>query len=78
MLPKEDRFAAPHTPRPRYGEAAPRTSFRRVAAHWHLPNPLAGASSQTRAGALEHGCEARRLTRAWSWRRPAASVEFHL
>jgi len=28
MLPKKDLFAAPHTPRPRYGDAAPRTSFR--------------------------------------------------
>jgi len=32
MLPKEDRFAAPHTPRPRYRGAAPLTFFRRVAA----------------------------------------------
>src|SRR6266540_1659519 len=29
-------------------------------------------------GALVHRCKERRLTRAWSWRRPAASVEFHL
>jgi len=49
MLPKKDLFAAPHTPRPRYGGAAPRTSFRRVAAHRQLPSPTAGADSQTRA-----------------------------
>jgi len=32
MLPKGDLFAAPHTPQPRYREAAPRTSFDRVVA----------------------------------------------
>ena len=49
MLPNEDLFAAPHTPRPRYGDAAPRTSFRRVAAHRQLPSPKARAGSELRA-----------------------------
>jgi len=45
MLPKGDLCAAPHTPRPRYGAAAPRTSFRRVAAHSQVLIPRAGAGS---------------------------------
>ena len=49
MLPKGDLCAAPHTPRPRYGAAAPRTSFRRVAAHSQVLIPRAGAGSQRRA-----------------------------
>jgi len=49
MLPKEDLCAAPHTPRPRYGGAAPRPSFRRVAAHRQRPNPGAGAGPQPHA-----------------------------
>jgi len=46
MLPKGDLCAAPHTPRPRYGPAAPRTSFRRVAAHRQVLIPRAGAGSE--------------------------------
>ena len=49
MLPKGDLCAAPHTPRPRYGAAAPRTSFRRVAAQSQVLIPRAGAGSQRRA-----------------------------
>jgi len=48
MLPKGDLCAAPDTPRPRYGAAAPRTSFRRVAAHSQVLIPRAGAGSQRR------------------------------
>ena len=44
MLPKGDLCAAPHTPRPRYGAAAPRTSFRRVAAHSQVLIPRAGTA----------------------------------
>jgi len=57
MLPKEDRFAAPHTPRPRYGEAAPRPSFRRMAAHRQLPNPSAGAAPQPHAARSSLGAK---------------------
>src|SRR3989441_11027840 len=57
MLPKEDLFAAPHTPRPRYGNAAPRTSFRRVAAHRQRPNPMAGAGSQPDAARSSIGAK---------------------
>jgi len=39
MLPREDLFAAPTTPRPRHKHAVPRTSFYLVAAHRYLPNP---------------------------------------
>ena len=46
MLPKEDLCAAPHTPRPRYGGSAPRTSFRRMAAQSQVLIPRAGAGSQ--------------------------------
>jgi hypothetical protein len=49
MLPKEQLFAAPHTPRPRYGHAAPRTSFIEVAAHRQVLDPKAGAASERRA-----------------------------
>src|SRR6266550_7610102 len=49
MLPKGDLLAAPHTPRPGHGAAAPRTSFRRVAAHGQVLIPRAGAGSQRRA-----------------------------
>ncbi len=49
MLPKGDLCSAPYTPRPRYGAAAPRTSFRRVAAHSQVLIPRAGAGSQRRA-----------------------------
>src|SRR2546430_13597534 len=47
MLPKEDLFAAPHTPRPRYGDAAPRTSFQEVAAHSQVLIPRAARSPST-------------------------------
>src|SRR5438067_11247018 len=77
MLPREDRLAAPHTPRPRYGLAAPRTSFNEVAAHRQVLNPRRRGRPAAR-GAFEPRCQARRLTRAWSWRRPAVRVEFHL
>src|SRR3989442_1524596 len=46
MRPRKDRFAAPHTPRPRYAHAAPRTSFNEVAAHRQVLNPTAGAASR--------------------------------
>src|SRR2546429_9862887 len=73
MLPREDRLAAPHTPRPRYGLAAPRTSFNEVAAHRQVLNPRRRGRPAAR-GAFEPRCQARRLTRAWSWRRPAVTV----
>jgi len=57
MLPSRDLFAAPHTPRPRYGEAAPRTSFRRVAARRQLPRPPAGAASRVRAARSSIGAQ---------------------
>jgi len=57
MLPKEQLFVAPHTPRPCYGGAAPRTSFRRVAAHRQLSNPRAGASAQPRAARSSIGAK---------------------
>src|SRR6266550_4368378 len=41
MLPKGDLCSAPYTPRPRYGAAAPRTSFRRVAAQSQVLIPRA-------------------------------------
>src|SRR5437879_12872307 len=71
MLPKGDLCAAPHTPRPPYGASAPRTSFPRVAAHKQVLNPRRRGRPAAR-GAFEHRCQARRLTRAWSWRRLAA------
>ncbi len=77
MLPWDDLFAAPHTPRPRYGRAAPRTSFRGVAAHRQVLNPKRRGHPAAR-GAFEPRCQARRLTCAWSWRRPVVEVEFHL
>src|SRR6266704_6951419 len=58
--------------------AAPRTSLHRVAARRQLPNPRTGHELCAARGALERRCQARRLTRAWSWRRPAVRVEFHL
>ena len=57
MLPREDRFAAPHTPRPGYGEAAPRTSFDEVAAHRQVLNPKAGAASERRAARSSLGAK---------------------
>jgi len=57
MLPREDRFAAPHTPRPRYGHAAPRSSFKEVAAHRQLPSPTAGAGSEPRAARSRFGAK---------------------
>ena len=39
MLPKRDLCAAPRTPRPRYREAAPRTSFDRVVAGGNFLTP---------------------------------------
>ncbi len=57
MLPNEELFAAPHTPRPRYGDAAPRTSFRRVAAHRQRPNPRAGAASEPHAARSSLGAK---------------------
>jgi len=55
MLPKGDLCAAPHTPRPRYGAAAPRPSFRRVAAHSQVLIPRAGAGSQRGAARSSTG-----------------------
>jgi len=57
MLPKEDWLGAPYTPRPRYEGAAPRTSFRPVAAQRQLPSPRAGASSQLRAARSSDGAK---------------------
>ena len=57
MLPWDDLFAAPHTPRPRYGRAAPRTSFRGVAAHRQVLNPKAGAASEPRAARSSLGAK---------------------
>src|SRR6266516_677694 len=48
MLPKGDLSAAPHTPRPRYGAAAPRTCFKEVAAHRAVLDPKPGAGSEPR------------------------------
>src|SRR5207253_59826 len=50
-------FAAPHTPRPRHGEAAPRTSFNEVAAHRQVLNPPAGAASEPRAARASVGAK---------------------
>jgi len=61
MLPKEDRVAAPHTPGPRYGGAAPRTSFDEVAAHRQSSQPKGGRRLRAARGALEPRCQARRL-----------------
>src|SRR6266540_3966042 len=73
---------SPGSPRPTphggaYGDAAPRPSFRRLAAHRQVLNPRRRGRPAARS-AFGHRCKARRLTCAWSWRRPAASVEFHL
>ncbi len=57
MLPKEDLRAAPHTPRPRYGEAAPRTSFDRAVAQRQLPDPRASAGSELRAARSSVGAK---------------------
>ncbi len=57
MLPKGDRFAAPHTPRPGYGQAAPRTSINEAAAHGQVLNPKAGAVSQLRAAPSSVGAK---------------------
>ncbi len=57
MLPKGDLCAAPHTPRPRYGAAAPRMSLRRVAAHSQVLIPRAGAGSQRGAARSSIGEE---------------------
>src|SRR5437762_13181230 len=57
MLPKGDLFAAPHTPRPRHGRAAPRTSFNEVAAHRQVPNPKAGAASEPHAARSSVGAK---------------------
>jgi len=57
ILPKGDLCAAPHTPRPRYGAAAPRTSFRRVAAHSQVLIPRAGAGFQRRAARSSVGAK---------------------
>ncbi len=57
MLPKVDRFAAPHTPMPRLRLAAPRTSLQQVAMHRQLPNPRASAHSQTRAARSSVGAK---------------------
>src|SRR2546430_825915 len=65
MLASEDLFAAPHTPRPCDGGAAPRTSFRRVVAYRQVLNPRRRGHPGAR-GAFEHRCQARRLTCAWS------------
>ncbi len=76
MLANQPWFAAPH--RPTVGlTGAPRPSFRRVAAHRQALNPRRRGRPAAR-GAFEHGCKARRLTYAWSWRRPSVEVEFHL
>src|SRR5438876_8239217 len=77
MLPREDRLAAPHTPRPRYGLAAPRTSFNEVAAHRQVLNPRRRGRPAAR-GAFERRGQARRLTCAWSWRAPCVVVELRL
>src|SRR5437667_12336553 len=77
MLPREDRLAAPHTPRPRYGLAAPRTSFNEVAAHRQVLNPRRRGRPAAR-GAFEPRCQARRLPPPWTWRRPAAGEESNL
>ncbi len=39
--------------------------------------PKGGAPLQAARGVLGRLCQARRLTRAWSWRRSAVRVEFH-
>src|SRR6266516_930747 len=78
MLPREDLFVAPH--HPNAGAPACR------AAHLLPSGSCPQATSQPNGvrgfpgarGALERRCQARRLTRAWSWRRPAVRVEFHL
>ncbi len=57
MLPREDLVAAPHTPRPRYGAAAPRTCFNEVAAHRQVLNPKAGAASEPRAARSSVGAK---------------------
>ena len=57
MLPKGDRFAAPHTRGPRYGEAAPRTSFDRMVAQRQLPDPRASAGSEPRAARSSVGAK---------------------
>ncbi len=57
MLPKEDLFGAPHTPRPRYGGVAPRMSFRRVAAHRQRPSPTLGPGSKLRAARSSVGAK---------------------
>jgi len=57
MLPKGDLFDAPHTPRPRYAQAAPRTSFNDVAAHKQVLNPKTGAASEPRAARLSIGAK---------------------
>src|SRR5437667_440026 len=49
MLPNADLCAAPDTPRPRYGGAAPRTSFDEVAAHRQVLITRPGAGSQRRS-----------------------------
>src|SRR5438132_4695540 len=60
-----------------YEGAAPRTSFRPVAAHRLVLNPRRRGRPAARV-AFEHRYKARRLTCAWSWRRPVVEVEFHL
>ena len=57
MLAIQPGFAAPHTPRPRYGGAAPRTSFDEVAAHRQVLNPKAGAASERRAARSSLGAK---------------------
>ena len=49
MLPKGDLCAAPHTPRPRYREPAPRTSFRRGGLPIVKFSTQGGAAAQPRA-----------------------------
>src|SRR5436853_7853605 len=75
MLPREDRLAAPHTPRPRYGLAAPRTSFNEVAAHRQVLNSRRRGRPAAR-GAFEPRCNARRLRCNWTWRGTPVYGEF--
>jgi len=57
MLAKEDLFAAPHTPRPRYGEAR----RARPPVGWlptdNFSNPRAGAASQPHAARSSIGAK---------------------